>query len=45
LTLDARALSYWDAASHGWKIAPGSYTIWAASSSRDLRLTQTFDVK
>jgi beta-glucosidase len=44
-TLDARALSYWDAASHGWKIAPGSYTIWAASSSRDLRLTQTFDVK
>ncbi len=45
LTLDARALSYWDAASHGWKIAPGSYTVWAASSSRDLRLTQTFDVK
>ncbi len=45
MTLDARALSYWDAASHGWKIAPGTYAVWAASSSRDLRLTQTFDVK
>jgi beta-glucosidase len=45
MTLDARALSYWDAASHGWKIAPGTYTVWAASSSRDLRLTRTFDVK
>jgi len=44
-TLDARALSYWDATSHGWKVAPGSYTVWAASSSRDLRLSQTFDVK
>ena len=39
-TLDARALSYWDATSHGWKVAPGSYTVWAASSSRDLRLSQ-----
>ena len=45
ITLDARALSYWDATSHGWKVAPGAYTVWAASSSRDLRLTQTFDVK
>ena len=41
----ARALSYWDTASHGWRIAPGAYTVWAASSSRDLRLTQIFDVK
>ena len=45
ITLDARALSYWDATSHGWKVAPGAYTVWAASSSRDLRLTQTFEVK
>jgi len=44
LTLDARALSYWDATSHAWKVAPGAYTVWVASSSRDLRLTQTFDV-
>ena len=43
--LDARALSYWDATSHGWKVVPGSYSVWVGSSSRDLRLTQTFDVK
>lgn len=45
LTLEARALSYWDAASHGWKVAPGGYTVWVGSSSRDLRLNQSFDVK
>ena len=45
LTLDARALSYWDVTSHGWKAAPGTYTVWVGSSSRDLRLTQTFEVK
>jgi beta-glucosidase len=45
LTLDARALSYWDVTSHGWKVAPGTYTVWVGSSSRDLRLTQTFEVK
>jgi beta-glucosidase len=45
MTLDARALSYWDATSHGWKVAPGTYAVWAAASSRDLRLTGTFDVK
>jgi len=45
MTLDARALSYWDTTSHGWKVAPGSYSVWAASSSRDLRLSQSFDVK
>jgi beta-glucosidase len=45
ITLDARALSYWDAASHGWKVAPGAYTVWVAASSRDLRLNQSFEVK
>jgi beta-glucosidase len=45
MTLDARAFSYWDVATHGWKIAPGHYTISAAASSRDIRLTQAFDVK
>ncbi|HXR07773.1 MAG TPA: glycoside hydrolase family 3 C-terminal domain-containing protein [Candidatus Acidoferrum sp.] len=45
LTLEARALSYWDAASHGWKVAPGSYSVWVGSASRDLRLNQTFDIK
>ena len=45
MTLDARAFSYWDVATHGWKVAPGRYTISAAASSRDIRLTQSFDVK
>jgi beta-glucosidase len=38
LTLDARAFSYWDTTSHGWKIAPGQYKIMVGSSSRDIRL-------
>jgi beta-glucosidase len=42
--LDARSLSYWDAAAHGWKVAPGVYTVSAAASSRDMRLKGTFSV-
>jgi len=45
IALDARSFSYWDVATHGWKIAPGTYTISAAASSRDIRLTQTLDLK
>jgi beta-glucosidase len=41
LVLDARAFSYWDVASHGWKIAPGTYKILVGSSSRDIRLRGT----
>lgn len=37
-TVDARALSYWDVASHGWKVAPGVYKVFVGSSSRDIRL-------
>ena len=44
-SLDARSLSYWDVAAHGWKVAPGTYTVSAAASSRDLRLTGTFAVQ
>ncbi len=36
--LNARAFSYWDATTHGWKIAPGTYTISVGGSSRDLTL-------
>jgi beta-glucosidase len=45
VTLDARAFSYWDVTSHGWKVATGTYTVWAAASSRDLRLNQSFEMK
>jgi beta-glucosidase len=38
LTLDARSLSHWDADTHGWKIAPGTYRIMVGSSSRDIKL-------
>jgi beta-glucosidase len=43
--LDDRALSYWDVVSHSWKIAPGVYTVSIGSSSRDLRLSGTFEIK
>ena len=43
--LNARAFSYWDVASHGWKIAPGAYTILAGSSSRDIRLRDTVVIR
>jgi beta-glucosidase len=45
ISLDARSLSYWDTASHTWKVAPGTYTVSAAASSRDIRLSGTFEVK
>lgn len=36
--LGARAFSYWDVTTHGWKIAPGTYTVYVGGSSRDLPL-------
>jgi beta-glucosidase len=44
LTLDQRALSYWDTVSHAWKVAPGTYQIMAGSSSRDIRIQAQFVV-
>lgn len=38
VTLDARAFSYWDVATHGWKIAPGEYHVFVGGSSRVLSL-------
>jgi beta-glucosidase len=37
-TLDRRALSYWDTAAGGWRVAPGCYRIMLGSSSRALPL-------
>lgn len=45
IPLDVRALSYWNQSSHSWKVLPGNYTVYAAASSRDLRLTGTFTLK
>lgn len=41
--LDARALSFWDTASHDWVVATGTYQVMVASSSRNIRLQGTFD--
>ncbi len=38
VSLDARSFSYWDVKSHGWKVAPGTYTVSVGASSRDIRL-------
>ncbi|MDP4275706.1 MAG: glycoside hydrolase family 3 C-terminal domain-containing protein, partial [Bacteroidota bacterium] len=45
IPLDIRALSYWNQSSHSWKVLTGNYTVYAAASSRDLRLTGTFTLK
>ena len=43
--LDARAFSYWDVGSHGWKVAPGEYPISVGASSRDLKLNASVTVR
>ena len=45
ITLDARSFSYWDSKTHGWKVAPGTYTVLAAASSRDVKLQQAVVMK
>ncbi len=45
LSIDARALSYWDVKSHGWRVAPGHYTIALGSSSRLIRLRTALEVR
>jgi len=38
LTLDARSFSYWDEATHGWKIDPGKFVLRVGDSSQDTPL-------
>ena len=45
IQLDARSFSYWDETSHGWKVAPGIYTVSVGSSSRDLPLSDKFEIR
>jgi beta-glucosidase len=42
--LDARAFSTWSEARGAWVVAPGVYTLYVGSSSRDLRLATTYEV-
>lgn len=43
-TLDARAVSYWDVATHAWTILPGTIHVMVGASSRDIRLRGQFGV-
>jgi beta-glucosidase len=43
-TLDARAVSYWNVATHGWAILPGTIRVGVGSSSRDIHLRGQFEV-
>ena len=43
--LDERSLSYWDTATHSWKVAPGPYAVLVGGSSRDLRLSDSFTIE
>ncbi|MGY1744264.1 glycoside hydrolase family 3 C-terminal domain-containing protein [Blastococcus sp. SYSU D00695] len=38
-------LAYWHPRAQRWVVEPGSYTVWAGVSSRDLRATATVDVE
>eukprot|EP00966_Prymnesium_polylepis_P127349 2945171-Prymnesium_polylepis.2 len=44
LPLDERAISIYDVGIHAWKVQPGTFQANVGASSRDIRLTGSFDV-
>jgi beta-glucosidase len=44
LTLDRRALAYWDVNSNDWRVDPGQFTVYVGDSSADTPLTTDFTV-
>ena len=44
LTLDRRALAYWDVNSNDWRVDPGQFKIYVGDSSADTPLTGDFTV-
>jgi len=38
ITLDRSSFSFWSTPDHAWQVAPGTYTVRAGTSSRDLPL-------
>ena len=45
ITLDTRAFSSWDVATHHWKVAPGDYRVFVGGSSRSLSLEGNVTVR
>jgi len=45
LTLDQRALSYWDTASKSWKVDPGQFIIYVGDSSENTPLQKEITVQ
>jgi beta-glucosidase len=45
LTLDQRALSYWDTASKSWKVDPGQFIIYVGDSSENTPLQKEITVR
>ena len=43
--LDRRSLAYWDVKSHGWKVDPGKFVIYAGDSSENVPLSQAISVR
>jgi len=43
--LDRSAFAYYDDSGKGWTVDPGRFTIWAGSSSRDLKLSRDILLK
>ena len=44
LTLDRRALAYWDVNSNDWRVDPGAFKVYVGDSSADTPLTSDFTV-
>jgi beta-glucosidase len=44
LALEDRALAFWDAKRHNWRVEPGRYEVQVGHSSRDIRLRSSFEL-
>ena len=45
LSLNRRSLAYWSVQSHGWKVDPGKFVVYAGDSSEHLPLQAEFTVR
>ncbi len=45
IALDRRAFSFYDLASKGWRVQPGTFDVQVGSSSRRIELTGTVSVR